>query len=112
MGLDEYGFDVQISGYEAVEEIPSVRVRDMRRPTPVAELPEAAMRLGVGYMSGPLLDRDGREKFTVSGTEEEVALWMEAASEVPLWKSHRGLGLVDIYGDPKRGFAGAYLPAQ
>src|SRR3990167_8299068 len=50
-------------------------VRDMRRPEPIPELPEAATRLGVGYVSGPLIGPDGRRKYTVSGTPEQVQAW-------------------------------------
>lgn len=72
---------------------------DMRRPEPIPELPEAATRLGIGYMSGPLTQPDGRRKFTCSGTVEQVAAWMKWAP---------GRGLTGIYGDPARGFAGGY----
>lgn len=77
-----------------------VYLRDMRRTTPWPELPEAATRLGIGYVSGPLASPDGRRKYTVSGSKEEVLAWME------LWAPHNRL--TDIYGDPARGFAGGY----
>jgi len=66
----------------------------------VAELPEAATRLGIGYIAGPLDTPDGRKKITCSGTPEQVRAFLDnwAPSE----------GLVDTYGDPERGFAGAY----
>ena len=75
-------------------------LRDLRRPVPVPELPEAAARLGVGYVSGPLRDRNGGpDKFTCSGTPAQVRAWMEC------WAPVR---LTGIYGDPERGFAGGY----
>jgi len=74
-------------------------VRDMRRDTPIPELPEAATRAGEAYVSGPLIGPDGRRKYTVSGPPEVVAAWMR----YPL-----PAGLEDIYGDPQRGFAGGY----
>lgn len=67
-------------------------------PRPWPELPEAATRLGVGYVSGPLVGPDGRRKYTCSGTAEQVAVWMR-------WATER---LEDVYGDPVRGFAGGY----
>lgn len=75
-------------------------VRDMRRPEPIPELPEAATRDGVAYVSGPLVDpRDpGRAKYTVSGPADVVRAWMET------WAPAQGM--VGIYGDPARGFAG------
>lgn len=81
-----------------------VVVRDMRRPKPVQELPEAAMRLGVGYVSGPLIETapDGtkrRLKYTCSGTREVIEAFYG-------WAERNGL--VDAYGDSARGFAGAY----
>jgi len=75
-------------------------VRDMRRDKPIPELPEAATRLGLGYIAGPIPAPDGREKYTCSGTFEQVKLFME------LWAPANGL--VGIYGDPVRGFAGGY----
>lgn len=79
---------------------PSVAARDMRRDTPVPELVEAATRDGISYVSGPLIGPDGRRKFTVSGTQEVVAAFRQR------WAPANGL--VDIYGDPARGFAGGY----
>jgi len=74
-------------------------LRDMRRETPWPELPEAATREGIGYMSGPLIGPDGRRKFTCSGTAEQVRAWLNWADDE---------GLVELYGDPARGFAGGY----
>lgn len=73
---------------------------DMRRDEPAPELPEAAARENVGYVSGPLRAPDGRSKYTCAGTSDQVKGWMETIA--PSW------GLVDIYGDPMRGFAGGY----
>lgn len=67
----------------------------------VPQLPEAGTYTGTGYFSGPLTDpREGRRKFTCSGTPEQVRAWLNKAEE---------FGLVDTYGDPARGFAGGYL---
>jgi hypothetical protein len=78
---------------------PGVYVKNMCRSTPVPELPEAAARLGVGYVSGPLIDPDGRKKYTCSGSPEQVKAFLDRA-ELD--------GLVNVYGDPARGFAGGY----
>ncbi len=77
-----------------------VIVADMRRDTPWPELPEAAAREGIGYVSGPLVGPDGRRKFTCAGTREQVRAWLDWA-KAPL---------IDVYGDPERGFAGGYEP--
>lgn len=76
----------------------SFGLRDMRRDIPVPELPEAALRKGSGYISGPLVGKDGRKKFTCSGDPEQVKAFL----------SSNPLGLEDVYGDPARGFAGGY----
>lgn len=85
-------------GCRGVEEI---YVKDMRRDVPIPELPEAATRLGVPYISGPLTTPDGRKKYTCSGTPRVVNAFMH------VWAPFEFL--VDIYGDPTRGFAGGYL---
>lgn len=72
---------------------------DMRRPAPIPELPEAATRLGIDYVSGPLIGPDGRRKYTVSG-ESAARAFLDGWGEAN--------GLIDLYGDPKRGFAGGY----
>lgn len=82
-------------------ELASGVVADMRRPEPIPELPEAAMRMDVGYISGPLIGQDGRHKYTCSGRPEIVSAFMQE------WAPDNGL--TDIYGDPARGFAGGYL---
>lgn len=64
----------------------------------VPELPEAAVRIGVAYVA-TTADRDGRRKRVLGGhtTPEQIATWMATC------------GLRDVYGDPARGFAGAYV---
>jgi hypothetical protein len=106
--VDQYGQDPEYSGApevcEEYETLVSCGVRDMRRDTPVPELPEAATRDGVSYISGPLIGQDGRRKFTCSGTSEVVQAFIEHWAPVT--------GLIDIYGDPERGFAGGYEDSQ
>ena len=83
----------------------AVVVRDMRQPVdqrPTRELPEAAARMGIGYVSGPLVGPDGRKKITCSGSASQVRAFLDH------WAPAQGL--VDAYGDPARGFAGAYMP--
>ncbi|MBI3205010.1 MAG: hypothetical protein HYZ29_25965 [Myxococcales bacterium] len=80
----------------------SIVAADMRREPPWPELPEAATYVGMAYISGPLAAPDGRRKITCSGTAEVIRAFMET------WAPAQGL--VDLYGDPARGFAGGYLP--
>lgn len=82
----------------------TIAVVDMRRTTPYPELPEAAAREGVGYISGPLPDASGRAKFTCAGSAEQVQAFLD------VWSPKAGM--VGQYGDPARGFAGAYLPKE
>jgi len=69
----------------------------------IPELPEAAMLEGVAYIT-LVIDRDGRQKIVLGGytTPEIVQAFMLE------WAPKQGL--VGIYGDPARGFAGGYFP--
>lgn len=69
----------------------------------VPELPEAAVREGVAYLA-TVVERDGRRKVVLGGhtTPECVRAFMSE------WAPAHGL--VGVYGDPARGFAGAYMP--
>ena len=78
---------------------PAGVIHDMRRETPIPELPEAAMRLDAAYVSGPLNGPDGRKKYTCSGRPEHIKWFLK-------WAPSQGL--TDTYGDPARGFAGGY----
>lgn len=77
-------------------------VRDLRDRV-VPELPEAAVREKVAYLS-LVTDRDGRTKVVLGGhtTPTTVRAFLDD------WAPAHGL--VDTYGDPARGFAGGYLP--
>jgi hypothetical protein len=77
-------------------------VSDMRGAT-CPELPEAAIWLGLSYIAGPLSDPSGREKIVCSGTAKEITAFFEWAKKQEL---------TDAYGDPARGFAGAYISAS
>ena len=74
----------------------------------IPELPEAAARLGVAVLAGPLKTPDGREKMVLQsappGTIEE---FLNGAPDRGFAEGHC-LNLVDFYGDPERGFAGGY----
>lgn len=78
--------------------LPGTEFVDMRREPPWPELVEAGTFAGISYVSGPLLTPDGRKKFTASGTEGEIAEFMR----------DNPLGLVGLYGNPHRRFAGGY----
>jgi len=69
----------------------------------VPELPEASAREGECFVADGLPGPDGRVKIVCqSGTPEEIEAFMR------VWAPAQGL--IDIYGDPARGFAGGYLP--
>jgi hypothetical protein len=73
------------------------RVRD-----DVPELPEAACVEGLAYLA-LVRERDGRTKVVLGGcaTPEMVRAFLE------VWAPAQGL--LDLYGDPARGFAGGYV---
>src|SRR5690606_3670863 len=75
--------------------------RDLRGEH-VPELPEAAVREGLAYLA-TVADRDGRRKIVLGGhaPAEMVRAFLES------WAPSRGL--IDLYGDPARGFAGGYV---
>jgi hypothetical protein len=82
---------------------PAITARDMRGQK-VPELSEASAREGLCFIADGLPSRDGRRKVVCqSGSPEQIRAFMET------WAPSKGL--LDIYGDPERGFAGGYLPA-
>lgn len=99
--------DVELAR-EALREAPTIElagvsVSDLRGRS-IPELPEAAAREGMAFLAS-VADRDGRRKVVLGGytTPETVRAFLDQ------WAPTRGL--VDVYGDPARGFAGGYLPA-
>lgn len=79
----------------AGEEVADLRGRS------VPELPEAAARIGRGFLAS--MTERGRMKMSIMGAgSDAVAAWMSSAAAD---------GLTGIYGDPARGFAGGYAPA-
>ncbi len=83
--------------------VPDLRNGTPQRPgQPVASLPEAALRTGEGYIAS-VKDRDGRTKVVLGGDNEP-----ETVQAFLAWAKVEGL--VDPYGVPARGFAGAYAP--
>ena len=75
-----------------------ITVRDMRG-THVHGLPDAGTRYSIPYVADGLPGPDGRRKIVCSGDAETIRAFRD-------WANHEGL--VDAYGDPERGFAGAY----
>lgn len=70
----------------------------------VPELPEASAREGQCFLADGLPDADGRTKVVCqSGSPEQIRAFLDD------WAPAHGL--VDLYGDPARGFAGGYLPS-
>jgi len=68
----------------------------------VPELPDAAARDGVAYLA--TVATGGRQKVVLGGctSPEQVRAFLEH------WAPRHGL--VDLYGDPARGYAGGFLP--
>lgn len=66
----------------------------------IPELPEAAAREGIPFLADTQ-DRDGRSKVVLQAAPAGLVERFLAGEIVP--------GLVDMYGDPARGFAGGYL---
>jgi hypothetical protein len=80
---------------------PGVTARNMIGQK-VAELPEAAAREGLCFVSALDPSPDGRSKVVCqSGSPEQIQAFMQA------WAPAHGLQ--DIYGDHARGFAGGYM---
>jgi hypothetical protein len=75
-----------------------VTVADMR-DRDVPELPEAAARDGVCFI-GALQERGRTKVVCQAGSPEQISAFLQWAP---------ANGLVDLYGDPARGFAGGYL---
>lgn len=78
-------------------------------PCSVPELPDAASRDGEAYVTTVTVDGSGhpcRPKIVLGGctTPDMVRAFLDH------WAPAQGL--VDAYGDPERGFAGAYLPEE
>lgn len=71
------------------------------RDVHIPELPEAASREGIAFISTPITP-DGRRKINLmGGTPAQIQAFLDG--EVMA-------GLRDTYGDPARGFAGGYQP--
>lgn len=68
----------------------------------VPELPEASARESTCFVATGLRGRDGRTKIVCqSGSPAQILAFMEE------WAPKQGI--IGIYGDPERGFAGGYL---
>lgn len=81
-----------------------IQVADMRRAGEVRSLPEAALRAGLGFLADVVERGTDRRKAVLGGDNSPDVVRAFLA-----WA--RGYGeLVEPYGDPARGFAGAYYP--
>lgn len=74
---------------------------DLTEHDHIPELPEAAVREGICFIS-KIKDRDGRSKIVCQvGSPDQIQYFLEHYAPES--------GLIDTYGDPARGFAGGYL---
>ena len=98
---------------QAIEGAPTiiiggVQVADLR-PGTVPELPEAALQIGAVVIAS-ITTKDGRRHVVIQGAGEG-----SLAGRAPIdaflggWAAENGI--IGIYGDPVRGYAGGYLPA-
>jgi len=88
---------------DALATAPEVRIagaiKDLRGKS-VPELPEAAARDGVAFLA-EMKEKDGRTKVVLqAAAPDQIEAFMK------YWAPDQGL--TDIYGDPRRGFCGAY----
>ena len=88
---------VALSGAPEIELAPGVTVKDMR-DTPLPDLPEASALMQIGFLGRSTIA--GKTKYTCMGDQGQVSAFLQ------VWAPARGL--VDIYGDPVRGYAGAF----
>ena len=82
--------------------VPVADIRD----TPYKGAPEASLQMGVPILCMGLPDRDGTKKVNLLGDEDSAA----ARFFKEEWAEKQGY--VRPYGDPARGFAGAYIPKK
>lgn len=76
----------------------------------VPELPEAAVRLGVAFVARPRPGPDGRAKLVLqAATPKQVQNMLDGHYHSILMEDGSAARIVDVYGDPQRGFAGGYL---
>jgi hypothetical protein len=88
---------IALTGAPDIELAPGVTIKDMRE-NPVAELPEASAIMQIGFLGR--MKMANRTKYTCMGDQGQVSAFMR------VWAPSQGL--VDIYGDPVRGYAGAF----
>ena len=91
-------YDCVLGGMRWVSSADVCPVADLRGEF-IPELPEAAAREGIPFLATPR-DRDGREKVVLMSAPPDLVRQFLNGDLVP--------GLVDLYGDPARGFAGGY----
>lgn len=97
-GVDDHEHQVHC-GCPHQDDIP-LFARDLRGPV-IPELPEAACRLGIAVIAGPLIDTEGRKKVVLQAASPEL---------IRAWLAGEGLPeIINRYGDPERGFAGGYI---
>jgi hypothetical protein len=89
---------VAIRGDHETDEWGVIQVADLRGRN-IPELPEAAAREGIPFLASTR-DQDGREKVVLQAAPAPLVSAFLAGEVVP--------GLVNMYGDPVRGFAGGY----
>jgi hypothetical protein len=96
---------LDLGGCQVADMRPGMGAPDAGGWGDVPELPEAATRSGIAYIATPKPGPDGRVK---------VVLGAAPAPAVEAWLRGEGAaaGLVGLYGDPARGFAGGYVRGE
>lgn len=110
---EELEAGVLFAGEKLLEapEVPDLAgVLDLRPAGFIPNLPAAAVWLGAAYLT-IIVDRDERTKIVLGGCGEGSAPGTEPVKQfISEWGPSNGL--LEIYGDPVRGYAGGYLPKK
>lgn len=97
---EEELFKTILSTIDKITQLSEGEIVDLSEQGTFPELPEAASYLGVAYVA-KIKEPSGREKLVLGGNTNPAL--------VEQWLSDQANLGREVYGNPKRGFAGAYL---